>query len=152
MCTVVKSVKARRDLLRKAGRCYLCLQKQHMSRECRSTTSCGKCHGQHYVSLCPQNSSSLGTNSSQTTHDLTQVSQSSSNIPASGSQNTTNMCVNSQIPVLLQTAKVYLHNSQNDNKSCVAVRSTLTYVELLTVITEVEAVLNSRSISYVMSR
>ena len=25
MCTVVKSVKARRDLLRKAGRCYLCL-------------------------------------------------------------------------------------------------------------------------------
>ena len=32
------------------------------------------------------------------------------------------MCVNSQMSVLLQTAKVYLHNSQNDNKSCVAVR------------------------------
>ena len=93
-----------------------------MSRDCRSTTLCGKCHGWHHVSLCPRNSLSLGTNSSQTTHDLTQVSQSSSNIPASGSQNTTNMCVNSQTPVLLQTAKVYLHNSQNDNKSRVAVR------------------------------
>ena len=120
-CTVVKSVKARRDLLRKAGRCYLSLRKQHMSRDCRSTTLCGKCHGRHHVSLCPRNSSSLGTNSSQTTHDLTQVSQSSSNVPASGSQNTTNMCVNSQTPVLLQTAKVYLHNPQSDNKSHVTV-------------------------------
>ena len=31
------------------------------------------------------------------------------------------MCVNSQTPVLLQTAKVYLHNPQSDNKSHVTV-------------------------------
>ena len=74
LCTMLKSVKARGDLLCKEGRCYLCLRKQHLSRDCQSTTLCGKCHGWHHVSLCPQNSSSLGTNSSQTTHDLTQVS------------------------------------------------------------------------------
>ena len=54
-CTAVKSAVARKELLRKTGKCYICLKKRHLSRDCRSTNSCGKFQGRHHMShLFPQ--------------------------------------------------------------------------------------------------
>ena len=39
-CTVVTDVDARREVLRKAGRCYVCLRRHHISRDCRSSATC----------------------------------------------------------------------------------------------------------------
>lgn len=55
-CTIVTSISARRELLRKNGRCYVCLKKNHISRDCTSTTRCFKCGNKsgkrHHPSIC----------------------------------------------------------------------------------------------------
>ena len=42
-CTVVTDVNARKEALRKSGRCYVCLRKGHISWDCRSMGCCNKC-------------------------------------------------------------------------------------------------------------
>jgi hypothetical protein len=51
-CRSVVDVEARKRILLKDGRCFLCLKKQHVSRNCRSSLKCSNCHGQHHVSIC----------------------------------------------------------------------------------------------------
>ena len=48
-CRSVVDVEARKQILFRDGRCFLCLKKQHVSRNCRSSL---KCHGRHHVSIC----------------------------------------------------------------------------------------------------
>lgn len=50
-CTVVTDVTARKEALRKSGRCYVCLRRHHISSDCRST---GNCSGRHHVTICPR--------------------------------------------------------------------------------------------------
>ena len=54
LCTIVTDVNARKEALRKSGRCYVCLRKGHISRDCRSTGSCSKCRGRHHKTICPR--------------------------------------------------------------------------------------------------
>ena len=91
-----------------------------MSRDCRSTTMCVKCKGRHHVSLCP--SSNTEDKPPQPAPDLSQVPQSSPHGQSSNPKSITNMYVSSQTPVLLQTAKVFLHNHHNEDKPRIAVR------------------------------
>ena len=51
-CRTVTNVSERKQILRRTGRCFVCLRKNHMSRECRSMTKCKKCNGKHHVSIC----------------------------------------------------------------------------------------------------
>ena len=51
-CANVKSVEERRQLLRKYGRCFICSQKGHISRDCRSKLTCNVCMAKHHVSIC----------------------------------------------------------------------------------------------------
>lgn len=44
-CTIVSDVDGRTGILRKAGRCYVCLKKHHGSRNCRSRINCDHCRG-----------------------------------------------------------------------------------------------------------
>ena len=54
-CNVITDVKARKSLLHKHGRCFICLKKSHIARDCQSTTRCFKCQGQnHHASVCEQ--------------------------------------------------------------------------------------------------
>ena len=47
-CRVVKQVEARRQILKKAGRCFMCLCTGHISKECRSKIRCRKCGKRHH--------------------------------------------------------------------------------------------------------
>lgn len=38
----------RKKVLMKAGRCFVCLRKQHLSRDCYSTMKCPRCNGRHH--------------------------------------------------------------------------------------------------------
>ena len=51
-CHVVTNKMARKECLKKQGRCFICFRKSHLARDCRSKISCFKCSGRHHVSLC----------------------------------------------------------------------------------------------------
>ena len=51
-CQVVTDPKTRREILKKSGRCFLCLRSKHISRHCKSNVKCYSCSGKHHTSLC----------------------------------------------------------------------------------------------------
>ena len=55
-CHVITDVNERKRILRKAGRCFLCLRKAgHLARECNSLIRCFRCKGHYYIALCEEN-------------------------------------------------------------------------------------------------
>ena len=53
-CSVVSQPHARKQALQTAGRCFVCLRRGYVGRECRSHTQCTKCNGRHHISICSQ--------------------------------------------------------------------------------------------------
>ena len=51
-CRTVTDPNERKQILRKAGRCFVCLRRHHTSRDCRSTLRCTGCGGRHHTSIC----------------------------------------------------------------------------------------------------
>ena len=51
-CKSVTDIEERRKILRRTGRCYVCLRRGHVSRSCRSNSKCYKCKGKHHSSIC----------------------------------------------------------------------------------------------------
>ena len=51
-CDVVTDISTRKSILRKRGRCYLCLKTGHIIRQCEAKYKCVKCKGRHNVSIC----------------------------------------------------------------------------------------------------
>ncbi|XP_068761955.1 uncharacterized protein [Montipora capricornis] len=51
-CNVVTSAESRKQVLRKKGRCYLCLKSGHLSPNCKSSVKCFKCQGAHHAAIC----------------------------------------------------------------------------------------------------
>ena len=51
-CTKITSVEAKRGLLRKVARCFFCLKKGHVSKNCDSKYKCNKCSSRHHISIC----------------------------------------------------------------------------------------------------
>ena len=54
-CPNVTNIAARKQILKTSGRCFNCLKKNHLARNCASNGHCFKCSGKHHVSLCQQN-------------------------------------------------------------------------------------------------
>ena len=100
-CTVVTDVSARRAILRKSGRCYVCLRKGHMVRDCRSQSRCHRCQRRHHSSICEAGTATATTAQAE---------------PGSSSVNF--VCsVTAEEPVLLQTALVTAANPNSDDTS-----------------------------------
>ena len=53
-CPKITTVKDRRDILLRSGRCFNCLKTRHKSRECNSLQNCRYCHKRHHQSICDQ--------------------------------------------------------------------------------------------------
>ena len=51
-CQAVTGINSRREVLRKTGRCYICLRKGHVSHSCHSRIECLNCRGRHHVAIC----------------------------------------------------------------------------------------------------
>ena len=52
--SIVTDVAQRKHILKKAGRCFVCLKRHHLSRNCRLPISCTRCNGRHHKSICKQ--------------------------------------------------------------------------------------------------
>lgn len=51
-CKAVNTTEAKRQILRRSGRCFVCLKGGHIGRYCRSGLKCSSCNGKHYISVC----------------------------------------------------------------------------------------------------
>ena len=51
-CKGITDIEERKLLVRKYGRCFKCLNRGHLARDCQSKFKCHKCKGNHHVSLC----------------------------------------------------------------------------------------------------
>ena len=110
-CKSVTDPSERKQILRRTGRCFVCLRKHHTSQECRSTLKCTRCNGRHHVSICVaaqgQASSVATTNTNnddrqrQATEQQQPLSTTNQNTPTT----TALQCTNAKVPVLLQTAR-----------------------------------------------
>ena len=60
-CTKVVSVKDRRDILKRSGRCYNCLRSHHKSKDCDSRKTCRYCRRRHHQSICEHSGNANAT-------------------------------------------------------------------------------------------
>ena len=120
-CMIVTQVEARKQILRKSGRCYGCLRTGHVSRECRSKSRCSRCNKRHHTSIC---SGESGTNKTepQLQQHIGNIDQketgSKLNVdapPFPGKQSTATLCVAAKGTVLLQTAVTSIQNPEQPN-------------------------------------
>ena len=44
-------IETRKSILRKSGKCFLCLRDGHVLRNCTQSFTCFKCHGKHQISI-----------------------------------------------------------------------------------------------------
>jgi hypothetical protein len=95
-CTTVPLPDARKQSLRRAGRCFICLRRNHISRNCRSSMKCSNCKGRHHVSICDQTGSQRERNDE---------APNAANVTV---PSTPVMYVSSKTRVMLQTAMVVL--------------------------------------------
>ena len=51
-CSVVVDVSKRREIVMKSGRCFICLAKGHVARNCRKKKNCARCQQKHHTCLC----------------------------------------------------------------------------------------------------
>ena len=55
MCPIITDPRARREALKRAGKCYNCVRPGHLSRSCQSKATCFTCGLRHHSSICSQN-------------------------------------------------------------------------------------------------
>lgn len=91
-CTVVANLEERKNIVRKQGRCFNCLKRNHVvtTCTCKDKRNCLKCSRRHHTSLCPQQKEQSNKNSTPGPS-----SQSSAN--------SVNMYVDTKTSILLQT-------------------------------------------------
>ena len=70
-CENVTHPTARRQILQKGGRCFLCLRRGHLSLDCHSPNKCRKCGGKHHISICFKNVDTPGPTGSGTPTGVT---------------------------------------------------------------------------------
>ena len=127
-CTNVSNITARIDIIKRSGRCFLCLRKNHLSRDCNSKSRCHKCNGKHHISICTKNSSHnhaqktpSDTELKQQQHEQTSESKISSDKPSrsnqSGNSGTKSLFTSTKTPILLQTAKATILPVSRNGKS-----------------------------------
>ena len=57
----VTDISARRNLLKQQGRCFVCLRRNHLARNCSLNKVCRICSGNHHMSICENANRGKGT-------------------------------------------------------------------------------------------
>ena len=115
-------VDARKQILRSSGRCFICLRKGHISRDCRSRSKCPKCGGRHHFSIClkREKKPDPAANPSATSnpHPPPPARLDPEATPFVAPPTTTaSMYVDASKIVLLQTARAVVYNPRGSQSS-----------------------------------
>ena len=112
-CRVVTDREKRKEQLLKAGRCFNCLKKGNLRKDCRSSRGCYNCGGRHNSSICKSQRS--GSVSVQNTPSTSAEQAQNTAIPQTQTQQrqmqsapVLSMYVDVKTPVLLQTARAHV--------------------------------------------
>ena len=101
-CERISEISGRKDIIKRDGRCFVCLAKGHRAAQCRSNKRCRKCNKRHHQSICE---------SSPQTPEARQPPQTSEN--TNGNNALTSTTRNKKM-VLLQTARTFAHASDGE--------------------------------------
>ena len=117
-CQTVKSPEDRRQSLMRAGRCFRCLARGHLGRQCKSKTRCNKCNGRnHHCSICNGGTESNPRDAKDTpTSDPTESATLDPEARPFQPQNTA-LLVGTKGAVLLQTASVHAYDPERPEHS-----------------------------------
>ena len=118
---------ARKQFLRGAGRCFVCLKKGHVSAKCRSGVRCTKCIGPpHHVSICgrkkPGSSGRVekGVRGQSTETNSSAPALNPEAPPFENAHAYTTLYTEGNGEVLLQTAQATIFNPEQPGKQVVA--------------------------------
>ena len=109
MCPIITDPQARREALKRAGKCYNCLRPGHLSRSCQSKATCFTCGLRHHSSICSQNMMGKGIAQASSTNAMIPLSpQPGAGLPSNTENNqskpVTTAFIKQKSGVLLQTA------------------------------------------------
>ena len=125
-CRTISSVTDRKEFLVKSGRCFQCLKKGHLSKDCRSKANCQNCRGRHHTSICYKTSGTSRECNSSTpaagppTSSAAPASDSARNPTQRPSSSALLMHLDPKTPVLLQTARAIVRAPHRQHPSCCA--------------------------------
>ena len=102
-CTVVTDHKTRREIVKRKGRCYVCLKGSHPARRCNSQGNCYKCRGRHHTAICESYEKEEQSTQQQSGGAESRADRMS--CASAETQTTTNMHISGRNSVLLQTAR-----------------------------------------------
>ena len=109
-CDSVTDFEAQKKILRSSGRCFNCLKKNHLSRNCHSTSKCCNCQGRHHTLICEWGNWPRGDHAVDTAPPL------DPNAPTfSPTTTTSTLCSTQGRVILLQTARTVAYNPHMPN-------------------------------------
>ena len=117
-CTSMTSVVERKQFLRANGRCFNCLRKGHVGRNCRSSGKCQCCRGRHHTSICEIRATSGASTTPRQPNPAKPAEPTTSTLDPDAPAYTPTvannaLCVDSKKTVLLQTARCVVYNPSN---------------------------------------
>ena len=121
-CPTHSSHSSRRQVLRTSGRCFNCLRKGHLCRDCRSSNRCRKCKKKHYSSICEglfpdkQPTPTVQPTGNQPTSSPTSRLNPDAP-PYAGTPTSSTLCSDNRKIVLLQTARAHVHNPSDPQRT-----------------------------------
>ena len=97
-CSTVTDINSRKSLLKQQGRCFVCLRRNHLARNCSPNKVCRICSGRHHMSICENANRDSGAPRNQP--------QGSSVVAPNREErrSSTTVYVDSNMSILLQTA------------------------------------------------
>ena len=102
-CGTVTDIGARRNLLKQQGRCFVCLRRNHLARNCSLNKVCRICSGNHHMSICENANRGNGTSEIQSRGSSVVVSDRGER-RSNENKSSTTVYVDSNTSILLQTA------------------------------------------------
>ena len=114
-CRTVTSIDARKQMIREAKRCFVCLKTGHLGRDCWAKSRCSQCHGKHHTSICYKSKSPAESKQQEPVASSAGTLASSRlnpSAPAFDSSSTPTMLTDSRQTALLQTACALAFNPQ----------------------------------------
>ena len=121
-CTSVTSVSARKQILKTSGRCFNCLRKGHVGRNCRSSGRCQRCKGRHHTSICEMQGTEGASQPPPALSLAKPLDTTSTSLDPGAPLFTPTVSTNALSPderktVLLQTARSVVYNPSNPTAS-----------------------------------
>eukprot|EP00731_Ephydatia_muelleri_P014947 Em0008g667a len=113
-CTTITKPADRKPILKSSGRCFNCLRRGHVSRECKSLSRCQKCKRKHHTSIC--DTATASTTPSSSSHSVDPKLNPKAPL-FQAAKPTSTLCSHSEQFVFLQTARAVIHQPCNSHVS-----------------------------------